>query len=1515
MNKNNQSMRSKNIFGRLTQGILLACLMLGFGFAELQAQTGVGASYYNSVGDEITNEISLEPGDYFTLQLGLTIDPGVVVAGLTATMFYDNELLIAQPDAAGLPKVTDGGSPFIFPITNEVHEDEGWFTYSKFILGSTVGEGSYTYLTLEFQVNPDLVYATSTEIFHELGEGVNNKSNISYAGMGLMEFAPALNINIIGEEPFECPDLGLNIGDDCDANGVAGTVDDDCNCVANIVTPANDLPCDAIALECGADIAGSTENATTEGTPTDLCGTITGTYGGVWYSFIGEGNLVTVSLCGSDYDTKLNVYSGACDALECVGGNDDNFDACGSGNNSQLEPFTAIEGVEYFVYVNGYSTNFGAFNLNISCVEFECPELLGNIGDACDDGNPDSNSDVITADCECVGSLEPVECLNTSSYGSVVLNNEVGVQTISTCNFEEEYSTVSNVVEGNTYEFATNSESFITVRTGSFDGPILASGYSPVSVVAPDGENLYPHWNNDDECGTASACVVTTVQCTSCTADCNIDGVDYYYGDACDDLDDTTYDDVIGDDCNCAGTPYDCIDLMANIGDACDDNDPLTNNDVIVEGCGCAGTSVIVDIDCAQPYTATYCYTPNDDSFWLYTGEEGSTLNLNFASGIIEGSTYDNITIYDGDSDAAPVLYTSVGEGYGVDLTGVDVNSTGNSIYVSMYSDGSVSCSTGSTSATEWTYTVSCNEVLVDCPGLGNYGDPCDDGNADTENDMVNDNCECMGTPIVVWDCPNLEANIGDACDDGDADTENDMVNDNCGCEGTPIVPSDCEEWVMYMNNNAGGVTDIYGVDISSGDAELTYITTVDYQAHIAYNPANNLIYVIHNGNASYVTVNPHSAVPEISAPVFLSMDVASVTTAAFHPNGKLMIGTMTEDKIYSVDVAVPAQTVALYDGYAPISGGDIEFAENGALYLATRAGNGYYQVYPDDVMADQLLANIPSLVTGMARTESGQMIMSHKYNADLQLRNVNGTDAMMSYPLMLDGEPYAHDDGDMTSGCNTYSDDNQGDCDAFSTFYMNHAPGSNLGSLYSVAFSGSNANLTLLTTVDFSAHIAYNAMDDIVYIVNPNGSFIRAYDPTTDSFLGDLAIDGDINDIVAVVYNPADGLLYVGSSSTTEIYTIDLVSGAVNSFADAPVQGGDLAIQGGKLYLATRNGDKLYEMVGGVAVEVGGIATSVNGMAQANNADDVVIANLNSNVFTQVNASDASVVNTYAIMLDGDAFTALNGDMAAGCGDDDPSEETGECNATEVIEYVVGTTLGGGAVAANRTDGSQALGAPERTDEMVFATLGYGGSITVAFDGSVPNGAGDDIEVVETSFNNPGCASYPEYADVSVSMDGSMWYSVGTVCKGEPFVDISDASVELDYVMFVRVTNINDQTSTSDGFDVDGIVAIHNCVEGPGVTDNNSVVEANGLSTISSYPNPTNGPSQVVFVTAETGRALVEVYDMNGRNVSTLYNQVAQAGMEYRVDFNGSSLPNGVYVYKLTTDNETIINKFMIAR
>jgi hypothetical protein len=67
--------------------------------------------------------------------------------------------------------------------------------------------------------------------------------------------------------------------------------------------------------------------------------------------------------------------------------------------------------------------------------------------------------------------------------------------------------------------------------------------------------------------------------------------------------------------------------------------------------------------------------------------------------------------------------------------------------------------------------------------------------------------------------------------------------------------------------------------------------------------------------------------------------------------------------------------------------------------------------------------------------------------------------------------------------------------------------------------------------------------------------------------------------------------------------------------------------------------------------------------------------------------------------------------------------------------------------------------------------------------------------------------------------------------------------------------------------------------------------------------------------VTGQTERATLEVYDMNGRLVEGLFSGMAEGGVEYRVDFNGLDLPNGVYMYRLTTEKETIVEKFMIAR
>ena len=138
------------------------------------------------------------------------------------------------------------------------------------------------------------------------------------------------------------------------------------NLVQSTVAPANDLCDNAIELECGTTVTGDTTLATLEGAPEEVCDTALNTAPGVWYTLTfpaGSDYNVTVDTFESPFDTKLGVFSGACDALVCVGGNDDT-----GGVQSQVE-FVALAGETYSVYVTGFGSNTGLYNLTTTCEE------------------------------------------------------------------------------------------------------------------------------------------------------------------------------------------------------------------------------------------------------------------------------------------------------------------------------------------------------------------------------------------------------------------------------------------------------------------------------------------------------------------------------------------------------------------------------------------------------------------------------------------------------------------------------------------------------------------------------------------------------------------------------------------------------------------------------------------------------------------------------------------------------------------------------------------------------------------------------------------------------------------------------------------------------------------------------------------------------------------------------------------------------------------------------------------
>ena len=79
-------------------------------------------------------------------------------------------------------------------------------------------------------------------------------------------------------------------------------------------------------------------------------------------------------------------------------------------------------------------------------------------------------------------------------------------------------------------------------------------------------------------------------------------------------------------------------------------------------------------------------------------------------------------------------------------------------------------------------------------------------------------------------------------------------------------------------------------------------------------------------------------------------------------------------------------------------------------------------------------------------------------------------------------------------------------------------------------------------------------------------------------------------------------------------------------------------------------------------------------------------------------------------------------------------------------------------------------------------------------------------------------------------------------------------------------------------------------------------------------YPNPFNPTTNIEFSLPAASEVTLTVYDMLGKEVATLVNDVKSAGT-HSVTFDGSNLTSGVYFYKLATGSDVQMNKMMLIK
>src|SRR5690554_4540855 len=112
------------------------------------------------------------------------------------------------------------------------------------------------------------------------------------------------------------------------------------------------------------------------------------------------------------------------------------------------------------------------------------------------------------------------QCTNTFHYGSAVAPTDNVTINITTEQAIKDYAIVSNIVAGETYRITFNrGDSQITVRSGTYNGPLVAngSGLTTLNFTAVVSGDHFIHFN-DNNCNSDPWLYdyTTTITCISC---------------------------------------------------------------------------------------------------------------------------------------------------------------------------------------------------------------------------------------------------------------------------------------------------------------------------------------------------------------------------------------------------------------------------------------------------------------------------------------------------------------------------------------------------------------------------------------------------------------------------------------------------------------------------------------------------------------------------------------------------------------------------------------------------------------------------------------------------------------------------------------------------------------------------------------------------------------------------------------------------------------------------------------
>ena len=479
------------------------------------------------------------------------------------------------------------------------------------------------------------------------------------------------------------------------------------------------------------------------------------------------------SVFGGDADGD-----GACANIDC-NDNDPTIgapgDSCDDGDptttNDQIQSnCTCVGTLPPCASQGGDADNDGV------CANTDCDDNNPNIshpGDSCDDGDPSTANDEIQSDCTCVGVSNSCNVTWTISGSTITLNNFVAPYRIFKL-LNDNFVTVYECNDWTSTNMCGVNEAFTVPSTGNYWIQIqttvdftnnVCNIFEQITFTANPCQNAGGDNDGDGACAN--------VDCDDNDPTITLSGT------ACDDGNPSTQNDILQSDCSCAGTTIPCINnggdtdgdgvcddidcdindpFISQPGDACDDGNPATTNDVIVMDCTCQGQlpcllnggdadgdGVCADMDCDD----------NDATI----GATGDTCD--------DGNPLTSNDIIQSDCSCLGTL-PCANNGGDADGDGfcADVDCDDNDQFVSSPNDA---CDDGDPNTSNDVIQTDCSCVGTPPLCFNNGGDTDADGIcADLDCDDNDANITLPGTP----------------CNDGDPNSTGDEVQSDCTCLG-----------------------------------------------------------------------------------------------------------------------------------------------------------------------------------------------------------------------------------------------------------------------------------------------------------------------------------------------------------------------------------------------------------------------------------------------------------------------------------------------------------------------------------------------------------------------------------------------------------------------------------------------------------------------------------------------------------------------------------------------------------